>query len=162
MEIKKRVDFRKVGAIIYIVAFLVYLVIGLTPADAAHYAVDSRLSIPSIGLESDVTALKLENHKLNTPDTIVGSFGWDENRTLLIGHSSTVFYNLKDLQVGESIIYNEKSYYVVDAVMVQKEDIVMEDLLDGDEFDTVVIMTCAGEDLGGGDSTHRLIVTARA
>ena len=31
-----------------------------------------------------------------------------------------------------------------------------------EEKDTLVLMTCAGEDLGNGDSTHRLLVTATA
>ena len=36
----------------------------------------------------------------------------------------------------------------------------MDEVLAPTEQNTLVIMTCAGEDLGGGDATHRLIVTA--
>ena len=36
----------------------------------------------------------------------------------------------------------------------------MPKLLSASNEKTIVIMTCAGEDLGKGDATHRLILTA--
>ena len=36
----------------------------------------------------------------------------------------------------------------------------MNKILEASDKDTVVLMTCAGKDLGNGDASHRLIVTA--
>ena len=38
----------------------------------------------------------------------------------------------------------------------------MTEILKREEKDTIVIMTCAGELLDGGDATHRFMVTAVA
>ena len=160
MELKKHINFRKFAAVLYFLAFFVYLIIGLAPADAVQYEIEGSLEMPAIGLQSDVTRLKLHNHKLDTPDTIVGSFSWEENKTLLIGHSTTVFENLNLTVVGDVIVYNGKNYWVTDIVVKEKSKIIMEELLEGADKDTLVIMTCAGEIFESGDATHRLIVTA--
>ena len=73
MELRRRFDIRRVVIVAYILAFVVYLLVGLMPVGAAEYVVSDEIEIPSIGLESDVTELRLEDHVLNTPDTIVGS-----------------------------------------------------------------------------------------
>ena len=162
MKLRRRFDNRAIFVAVYIMLFVLYIIIGLQPADAANYEVSSKLTIPSIGLNVDVTALSLESNRLETPDTIVGSYSRYKNKTLLIGHSSTVFQNLDDIIIGDSFEYNNKHYIVVKARLVVKEAIDMDEILVDTDKDTVVIMTCAGEDLGGGDATHRLIIYAEA
>ena len=159
MELKKRFSIRRVCTVLYVVAFLIYLVIGLAPAEAAQYNVTAKLEIPSIGLESDVTSLELVKHRLDTPDAIVGSYSRNYNKTLLIGHASTVFYDLSLVTVGESIIYDGKEYTVDTITLWKKEDIDMDEVLAPATRDTLLVMTCAGE-LNGLDASHRLIVQA--
>ena len=160
MELKKHINFRNVFLIVYIMAFAIYVIVGLSPAKAHDYKVSGSFAIPSINLVSDVTTLEITNRKLDTPDTIVGSYSRAQNKTLLIGHSTTVFQNLDRVGMGDELIYNGVSYYVNDIVIRKKEDISMIDLLKKEDNETLVVMTCAGELLGGGEATHRLIVTA--
>ena len=160
MEIKKRLDFRIVIASLYAFAFLVYLVIGFMPAGAANYEISTQLSIPSTGIYSDVTKLSLENHELKTPDTIVGSFSRSTNKTLLIGHSTTVFKNLELAQIGDEITYNNTLYYIYNIYTIDKSEVDMKRILRKAEKDTLVLMTCAGEPIGETDATKRLIIEA--
>ena len=160
MELKRKFDFRKIVTILYIVAFLVYLIIGLTPADAASYQISGGLVIPKIELISPVTTLELNDHKLNTPETIVGSYSNAFNKTLLIGHSSTIFKNLSKITGGDTIYYNDREYTITKTELLKKTDIDMDELLKSETVDTVVIMTCAGQRVGEHDASHRFIVTA--
>ena len=160
MELKRRWDARVVFTIVYFVCFVAYLLTAFWPAEAKTYAVSSHLVIPSITLSSDVTSLELVEGKLETPDTIVGSFSKAKNKTLLIGHSSTVFTGLKNVKLGDELVYANNKYIIVASEVLLKTDINMDKLLRKAARDTIVIMTCAGEDLGHGDSTHRLILTA--
>ncbi|MBR3254274.1 sortase [Candidatus Saccharibacteria bacterium] len=162
MEIRARLDFRKIVILLYAVCFVVYLIFGLTPtsAGATYYEISGNLEIPAIDLNSDVTTLNIEDHQLKTPRTIVGSYSQSENKTLLIGHSSTVFSKLDQIWVGDIVNYNGYSYLVKDIIIDKKENISMRELLRAAETDTLIIMTCAGNDLEDGDATHRLIITA--
>lgn len=160
MELKTHINWRGVAIAIYCMAFVAYLIYGLQPVEASNYSIDNKLSIPEINLDTDVTILSLNNNKLDTPDTIVGSFSRSEGKTLLIGHSSTVFNRLHELKLNDEIYYNNKNYRVISAEKILKSNVNMEKILSSDKKDTIVLMTCAGEDLGGGDATHRLIITA--
>lgn len=161
MELRKSFDIRKIFFVVSFLVFVILLTLGLTPAEAsAQYEVSGVLSIPSIQLTSDVTKLELKDRKLDTPAVIVGSFSNHKNKTLLIGHSSTVFTNLHEITIGNTIIYNGTNYLVIDAEVVEKDNIDMADLLKAEKVDTLVLMTCAGEDYGNGDSSHRIILTA--
>ena len=161
MELKKRLNIRTVLIGLYAVVFVVYVIVGLQPAEAVQgYETSAELNIPSIGLTSDVTTLQLEDRELKTPDTIVGSFSRAENKTLLIGHSSTVFKDLNKLVLGEEISYNDHIYIVQKIETLEKAEVKMSELLKKTDKDTLAIMTCAGADLGNGDATHRLIITA--
>ena len=162
MELKKRLSIRTVLIGLYVVVFVAYLAFGLRPAaEAAQgYEISAELNIPSISLTSGVTTLQLENRELKTPDAIVGSFSRAENKTLLIGHSSTVFKHLNKLMLGEEIIYNDHIYIVQKIETLEKSEVKMSELLKKADKDTLTIMTCAGTDLGNGDATHRLIITA--
>lgn len=160
MELKKRLDPRIVFVGLYVLAFLAYIIYGLQPVGAANYEVAAALEIPSIGLNADVTELELEDRKLPTPDTIVGSYTQTENKTLLIGHSTTVFQNLKSVKLDDVVNYNGKDYRVIEIDMMPKAKVNMGKILSKADRDTIVIMTCAGTMLDGGDATHRLIITA--
>lgn len=162
MELKQRLNLRKVLIAGYFVALAIYLGFGLIPAGAARtYDVSAELDIPSIGLTTDVTALRLNSdNALDTPDTIVGSYAQAENKTLLIGHSSTVFHDLKYVKIGDEIMYNNKSYQVTTLNLTVKPEIDMREVLAPAEEDTIIIMTCDGMALTNGDATHRFMVTA--
>ena len=156
----KRFDFKRIVTLCYVVAFAAYLILGLQPAGAVQYEVSGALEIPSINLSSDVTTLELKDHKLNTPDTIVGSYSRYTTKTLLIGHSTTVFKDLNQIKVGETITYNGKKYLIKNTAIIAKPKINMDALLAPETQNTIIIMTCAGEILEGQDATHRLVVTA--
>lgn len=160
MEIGKRLNPRYIFVGLYFLAFLIYVVVGLQPAEATNYQISGELVIPKISLDSDVATLKMENHELKTPDTIVGSYSSAENKTLLIGHSSTVFTDLEQVEVDDEIVYDDYKYVVNKREVVEKDEVVMPELLEASEKETIIIMTCAGENLENGDATHRLIITA--
>ena len=161
MELKRRrFDFRKIVTLFYTVAVTTYLILGFQPAEATHYEISGELNIPSINLASDVTTLELENHRLNTPDTIVGSYTKYDSKIFLIGHSTTVFKNLNQVTPGSTIYYNGKTYQITDIKTLAKSEIDMNILLAPEAHNTLVIMTCAGEILANQDATHRFIVTA--
>ncbi|MBR3256557.1 sortase [Candidatus Saccharibacteria bacterium] len=160
MELKRHLDPKYIFIGLYVVLLVVYIVIGLKPADATNYPISGKISIPEINLESDVTTLELNKGKLDAPDRIIGSFSTSPNKTLLIGHSTTVFQNLNKANLGEYIFYNNKSYRINNIEIKAKSDIHMGKLLKETEKDTIVLMTCAGELFENGDATHRLIITA--
>lgn len=160
MELKRRLDPKKVFVGLYMLAFLAYIIVGLQPAEATNYVVSAELRIPDIGLDADVAKLELNGHKLDTPDSIVGSYSRAENNTLLIGHVKTVFKDLGQVQLGSAINYKGEIYKVGAIDMVPKDEISMNKILAPTEKNTIVIMTCAGEIFDNGDATHRLMITA--
>ena len=160
MELRRRLNPRTIFISLYFVCFAIYLFIGLQPAEAVNYNISAKLEIPSIALNTDVTNLTLNGNKLDTPDTIVGSFSQSRNKTLLIGHSTTVFQHLKEVDLGDTIKYNEKNYTITKLEFKQKTLIDMSKVLESEDEETIVIMTCAGVLLDNGDATHRFIVTA--
>lgn len=145
---------------LYAVFFAVYIFIGLQPAEAKSYDISGSLKIPEISLDIGVTTLELNERKLETPETIVGSYSRNPNKTLLIAHSTTAFKNLKKLKIGAEITYNDKTYRVLDKKTYEKSEINMTKLLKAAEKDTLILMTCSGKPIGELDATHRLIVTA--
>jgi len=145
---------------IYTLFFVWFFTVGLMPAEAAEYNIIGKVNIPAINLTSDVAKLNLEDDRLKTPAEIVGSFTRAKNKTLLIGHASSVFRNIKDLKLEDEILYDNKTYKVAKIDYMAKSEINMNKILASNEVDTVIIMTCAGQDLGNGDATHRLIITA--
>lgn len=160
MELKKHLGLRYLFVGLYVFLFGVYIMIGLQPAGATNYDVSTNLAIPSIGLKSDVTELAVRDGRLDTPDTIVGSFTRSDNKTLLIGHSTGVFEHLDSLQDGDAIEYDGRHYYTIRREVLEKSNISMTQLLKSEANDTLILMTCAGKLLDGGDATHRLIITA--
>lgn len=162
MELGRRCNPKIIFIGLYILAFVVYIIFGLQPAEATNYRIFAKLDIPSINLESDVAALNLTDAGLETPNTIVGSFSNAKNKVLLIGHSSSVFRDLDRVILGEKIEYNNKEYKVIKREIFAKSLISMNDVLESEDRDTIVLMTCAGQMLENSDATHRLMVTAVA
>lgn len=161
MELKKSFDFHRLFVFLYIFAFLVYIIYGLVPVAATNYDVSAKVEIPAINLISDVATLKLEAHALYTPDNIVGSFSRIKDTTLLIGHSTTIFKDLAKLNVGDEVFYDFKKYVISKKDYIKKEEIDMDKLLKSNGFDSIILMTCAGELYDDGDASHRLILTAK-
>ena len=91
---------------------------------------------------------------------ICGSFSLYTSPTLIIGHSATVFARLEQAALGAEITYDGATYVLVDRRILPKEQINMNQLLARRTTDTLILMTCAGQPLGGQDYTHRLILTA--
>ena len=88
----------------------------------------------------------------------------------LYGHNTeTVFGMLKNLPIGSTFSVTEdeieSNYQIASSITLEKSETArfMNALVDGrykgNRYD-LVLMTCAGESLGGGDATHRLIVFA--
>lgn len=160
MELRRHLSLKGVFAGLYVLAFVVYIIVGLQPAGATDYVKSAELLIPEIGLVSDVTTLELSDDGLATPDRIVGSYTQAKNKTLLIGHSTAIFQNLNQVKLGNEINYNDKNYKITSIDTIIKNEIDMSELLSAAEKDTIVLMTCAGQLLDHGDATHRLIITA--
>ncbi len=160
MEIRKRFDRRVWFTVFAVVLTIVYIVVGLQSAEAVNYQISTVLSIPAIELESDVTELSLNGRKLDTPDTIVGSFSQNEHKTLLIGHSTTVFTELYRTKLGDEIYYNDETYRTVEILKLPRGQILMDKVLAAAERETLILMTCAGELYNNGDASHRLMVVA--
>ena len=160
MELRKHLDSRIIFVGLYVFALIIYIIYGLQPAGAVDYDITASLNIPSISLSADVTTLEPINGKLDTPDTIVGSYSYHSNKTLLIGHSTTVFSKLNEVSLEDELEYDNNLYRVIAVDFVKKSSVNMNNLLKFEKKDTLVLMTCAGTLLDNGDATHRLIITA--
>lgn len=149
----------------FVVAFFaivmpVYAYIGMQPVssiEAAHYP---KLTIGSIDLDTPVAALEMVDHQLIAPAKIAGSYHPYDHKTLIIGHSSTVFTELSQVSLGDVISYADNTYQIDQIETVAKSEIDMSTILAPADTDTLILMTCAGEPLPDQDATHRLIVTA--
>ena len=160
MELKKHISKRVFFLIFYYLAFCGYLAFGFLSVGASSYHIDNHLIIPSINLSSDVTKVEISDGNLPTPDYIVGSFATETSKEFLFGHSSTVFADLKNIKIGDEIIYDNRTYTVISYKTYVKSDVDMSRVLSRAERDSLTLMTCAGEDYGNGDSSHRLIINA--
>ena len=156
----------------YFLSAIAFVVIGLQPVrenTGVAYATEASsasglLTIDSIDLDAPVKPVALNGRELEVPDQIVGSYSAHSNKTLLIGHSSTIFTRLKDVKLGDKITYSGKSYTITNIEEKQKQDIIMSDVLKEEPVDTLVLMTCSGDAIPGtsGDHTHRLLITAES
>lgn len=151
----------------FLVSFLsimlpIYLFIGLQPAPIANAESLPQLEIPSISLKTPVATIELVDRQLTAPSTIAGVYHSAPNKTFIIGHSSTVFKHLDQVQTNDTFTYDGKLYTISHIETLLKSDINMSDILRAASEDTIIIMTCAGQSLPHQDATHRLIVTAIA
>ena len=152
---------------VYFAAGFAFFYFGFQPATSAKdvYAEESvsantNLKIPAIDLDIPVTEVSINDNDLEVPEQIVGSYSVHTNKTLLIGHSATAFSNLNQVRVGDSVKFGSTNYAVVNIEQKEKADISMKEILKAEEKDTLVLMTCAGEQITNTDFSHRLIITA--
>lgn len=151
---------RTVLTVFYMVAVPIFVYFGLQPVEATEQNIVAELEIPSINLNSPVVASELIDRELTVPDRIVGEYSMHENKTLLFGHSSTIFRTLKAVNLGDKISYGGKTYSIENIATKKKSYINMTEILETADRETIILMTCAGRPLGHDDYTHRLIVTA--
>ena len=150
-------DFVVLIALISASAFFINSIVSDTSAASAD-----QLTIDGINLNTPVEKVELKGNELVSPETIAGAYEASPNKTLLIGHSTTVFKNLDEINGDMLIEYKGKEYQITEMVMMKKEDISMFDLTRPAEEDTIILMTCAGKATGNHDFTHRLVITAVA
>ena len=102
MEVRKRNKLLYVAIFAaYAVFAFVFFTVGLQPVRSAEavYAeestvADSTLEIPSINLSAPVMQSTLTDNVLSVPDQIAASYSSSTNKTLVFGHSSTIFKDL--------------------------------------------------------------------
>ena len=83
-----------------------------------------------------------------------------KSQTTLSASFISIFTNLEDLEVGDTIYYGTNRYIISLEEIRDKEDINMKELLKNTGFEKITLMTCAGELLEDQDATKRLIITA--
>lgn len=150
-------DFVVFIALVVASAFFINSVVSDTNA-----ATSDQLIISGINLNTAVENVELKGNELTSPENIAGAYNAARNKTLLIGHSTTVFKNLDQIDGDMIIEYRNKDYKITEMVLMKKEDISMFDLTRPAEEDTIILMTCAGKETSDKDFTHRLIITAVA
>lgn len=126
-------------------------------ADASS---EERLFIPSIGLIARVKNIEKTGNQLVAPDTIAGAYQPTNHKTVIIGHSTTIFKDLKDLKEENTFKFDNKTYKIKTREIIKKSLVDMEEITSETKNNTVVLMTCYGDSLGGQDYSHRLIITA--
>ena len=121
---------------------------------------EERLFIPSIGLIARVKDIERQGNQLIAPDYIAGAYQPTNHKTVIIGHSSTIFKDLKNVKDTDSFTFDNHKYQIKSREIVEKSLVDMKDIVSETEVRTVILMTCYGESLGGQDFSHRLIITA--
>lgn len=144
----------------FMVVLPIYLYVGFQSTSHVEAVSYPTLEIPSINLSTPVEPLSLTGNELISPATIAGSYQRFENKLFIIGHSSTVFQNLDQIQEGDFITYNGNNYQVFLLEILAKSDIDMSSVIGNTSTPIMIIMTCAGTPLPGQDATHRLLVYA--
>ena len=140
----------------FIAGFIAYVFMPKT-ADASS---EERLFLPSIGLVARVKDIEREGNQLIAPDTIAGAYQPTNHKTVIIGHSSTIFKDLKNISEGDEFTFDNTKYRVKTREIIEKRLVNMADIVSETKVKTVILMTCHGEPLGGQDFSHRLVVTA--
>ena len=163
----KRSDFRlkkawgRISLSLFVCLSLgVYIYIGLQPIRVE--AQQNRLTIPSIELTTPVEDLERLGNTLIAPEVVAGAYQENPGKTLIIGHSSTVFKRLVEIEVGESLEYDGSLYRVSGRQILPKSEVQMDELVRADGKAGLVLMTCAGEHFSGDDYSHRLIIVAQS
>lgn len=144
----------------FLITLPIYIFIGMQPAMSINTEGMPVLKIADLNLETPVQPLSLENQELIAPANIAGSYSNHTNKTLIIGHSSTIFKTLNQVEVGDALDYDGQTFIIIGADTLEKSEISMNEILAPAAENTIIIMTCAGKSLPHQDATHRLIVTA--
>lgn len=160
MELKTpRAKFRFFAVLAYfaVIAGIIAYFFAPKTADASS---EERLFIPKIGLIAQVKNIERQGNRLIAPDTIAGAYKPTNHKTVIIGHSSTIFKDLDQLKGSETFTFDQTEYKITRREVVEKRFVDMAEIVAETEKNTVVLMTCFGEPLGGQDYSHRLIITA--
>lgn len=144
---------------IILIAIAIYGTIGLNFVDAEELG-KSRLQIPKIELSTPVRDLEPKDNQLPTPNYIAGVYSKFPSKKLLIGHSSTVFARLPELQIGDQFIFDDKTYQIQNRTILKKQDISMQKILAREQDEQIILMTCFGKQISDQDYEERLILTA--
>lgn len=171
LELRRSVSRRKIVVamlVFYVIAVPVYLYFGLQPSGntASAYAEEAKsatgsLEIPSIDLKAPMADAELNGRALSVPKYIVGRYRAHDNKALVMGHSSTIFQRLKEVNLGEKVVYDGQDYEIISREIKAKAEISMKEILKDEAEPTLVLMTCFGEHLSGQDYSHRLIIYAK-
>lgn len=157
----------------YCLIIPVYFFLGFQPSTSVS-AVSSPesssiLEIPSLSLSEEIIDVRLEGDSLDTPPFSVGRYirttekdKKSISRTFLFGHSTTVFSSLKNIKSGAAIILDGKYYLVENIADLPVEEIDMRSLLAPREVDSIVLMTCSGEEKNGKYPKRLLIEATRS
>ena len=159
MQIKKRYS-HVILTIFSIILLAGFLYFGMQPqiAEANSSLI---LEAPSISLTSPIRVIELNSdYTLTSPDHIAGLYQAAKNNTFIIGHSSTIFSNLKNLKPNDYLILDGKTYLVKTYVIQKKSEISMSKVLEAKLIPTLTLMTCHGEKIAKNDYTERIIITA--
>ena len=154
-----RAKFSVFAGLIYFVAIAAFTAYIFIPK-AVDASSEERLFIPDIGLIARVKDIERQGNQLIAPDTIAGAYKATNHKTVIIGHSSTIFKDLVKLDGDESFTFDNKNYSITSREIVEKRFVNMEEIVSETEKNTIVLMTCYGEPLGGQDYSHRLIIVA--
>ena len=155
----KKPRFSVIFGVIYFVLIAGFTAYSFMPktADASS---EERLYIPTIGLIAQVKNIERSGNQLIAPDEIAGAYQPTNHKTVIIGHSSTVFKDLKSVKKNDNFNFDGKTYAVKETKVLPKSLVDMEEIVSETEKNTVILMTCSGEPLGGQDYSHRLIIEA--
>lgn len=154
-----RAKFSIIFGILYfalIAGFTAYIFIPKS-ADASS---EERLFMPSIGLIARVKNIDRTGNQLIAPDEIAGAYQPTIHKTVIIGHSSTIFKDLKNINSDDIFSFDDKKYEIKKKEIIEKNFVNMKEIVSETEKNTVILMTCYGEPLGGQDYSHRLVITA--
>ncbi len=154
-----RAKFSIFAGLLYFIAIAGFTAYIFIPK-AADASSEERLFIPDIGLIARVKDIERQGNQLIAPDTIAGAYKATNHKTVIIGHSSTIFKDLSKLDGDESFTFDGKSYSIKSREIIEKRFVNMEEIVSETERNTIVLMTCYGESLGGQDYSHRLVITA--
>ena len=133
------------------------------------------LYIPSINLFSNMQGVGIDKKgNMDVPSGKTNNVGWYEYGTMpgntgtavLDAHNTAAFKNLKNVPVGSDIYILTQKGKIMHFVVREAQVYSMKTLKPSTLFaqaghPQINLITCAGKNLGGGDATHRLIVSAQ-
>ncbi|MBX4206464.1 class F sortase [Candidatus Parcubacteria bacterium] len=141
---------------------------------AAKPAAPLYLYIPSIKLLSNVEGVGVnEKGNMDVPSGKSNSVGWYQygvvpggvGTAVIDAHNTAAFKNLKDLAVGQKFYIKDAkgawlAFKVTKSQVYSMKTLQPSTLFAATNSRQVNLITCAGINLGNGEATHRLIVSA--
>lgn len=148
------------------ISFYCFILLGIFYFGIQPHSVEANsnliLEAPTINLRSPIKILSInDDYTLTSPERIAGLYQASENNTFIIGHSSTIFGSLQDLQIGDSLKLDNRNYKITSLYVQNKSSISMSKVLEPKAVPTLTLMTCHGEKIADNDYTERLIISAQ-